>query len=60
MISEAEKDFIYCAFRLKMWGEGRGTYRSIDADFAAGSLDKEWREYLVSLRDDEPSEESAP
>ena len=45
-LTEAEKDFIYCAFRMKMWGEGRGTYHTIDSDFAAGNLDKEWRQYL--------------
>jgi hypothetical protein len=49
-LTEAEKDFIYCAFRMKMWGEGRGTYHNIDADFAAGHLDKEWCEYLATLK----------
>lgn len=49
-LTEAEKDFIYCAFRMKMWGEGRGTYLSIDADFASGYLDKEWRDYLAGLK----------
>ena len=50
-LTEAEKDFVYCAFRMKMWGEGRGTYHNIDSDFAAGLLDKEWREYLSALKD---------
>lgn len=51
MISEAEKQFVYCAFRMKMWGEGRGTYHNIDADFADGRLDKQWHEYLASFKE---------
>jgi hypothetical protein len=50
-LTEAEKDFFYCAFRMKMWGEGRGTYHNIDDDFAAGRLEKEWREYVDSFND---------
>ncbi len=49
-MTEAEKDFIYCAFRMKMWSDGRGSYRTIDADFAAGLLDNEWREYLTQMK----------
>ena len=51
-LTDAEKQFVYCvycAFRMKMWGEGRGTYHTIDRDFADGVFDKEWREYLESL-----------
>jgi hypothetical protein len=58
-ITEAEKDFIYCAFRMKMWGEGRGTYHNIDDDFAAGLLEKEWREYLAKLIDDQQAMDTA-
>ncbi len=48
-LTEAEKDFIYCAFRMQMWREGRGTYHNIDDDFAAGLLDEEWRKYVDGL-----------
>ena len=50
-LTEAEKQFVYCAFRMKMWGEGRGTYHDIDDDFAAGLLDKEWQEYIHGLQE---------
>ena len=49
-LTDAEKDFIYCAFRMKMWGQGRGTYLNIDQDFKDGHLDKEWREYVDGLK----------
>jgi hypothetical protein len=52
MDKELLLQFRYAAFRMKMWGEGRGTYHNIDQDFADGRLDKEWKEWCEKFGKD--------
>lgn len=48
-MTEIEKQFRYAAFRFEMWSQGRGSYQTIDKDFADGLLDKEWREHIENF-----------